>query len=363
MNILVLATATRSGGGLTIYRQFLSYLPNYIGKNHYYIFIDPVMDTPTIDGVEYVKTETISRKERFLFDNYGLKKWCYKRTLTPDVIISFQNTGARLNCRQIVYYHQSLPLFSQKWNPLKKTERKSFFYKYIYPYFVKRTLTDKTQVVVQIPFIKRKFVKKFCFFEDNVFVMPPDIEKIDSDKIVAKEFDDDFIHMIYAAGHDPYKEHRTIIEAVHLLKERNPKLIAKLRIHFTLAETDNLVIPNLVRERGLEDQFVFEGRIPHDDLLALYKACHVALFPSTIETLGLPLNEAAAFGLPILASDLDYAHEVIGRYEGVSFFKPRDYVAWSKGIESICLNLRKYQPLRPLTSSWPRFFDLVNRVE
>ena len=361
MNVLVLATATRSGGGLTIYRQFLAYLSNYIGEHKFYIFVDPAMDTPKIKGVYYELLETVSWKQRIYWDNVGLKKWCKSREVKPDVIISFQNTGVNLNCRQIIYYHQSLPFYPQKWNPFKASERKSFFYKYVYPYFVKRTLNDNCQVIVQIPFIKKKFVSRFRFPEERVFVMSPDLEKIDASKIKAKTLDHKFFHLIYAAGHDPYKEHRTIIEAVYLLRLQNPDLVENLKIHFTIAEKDNLVITNLVQEKQLEKQFIFEGRIPHDDLLSLYKACDGSLFPSTIETLGLPLNEAAAFGLPILAADLDYAHEVIGRYDGVKFISTNDYAAWAKGIEDLCLEKSKYNPLIPLESSWPKFFELINK--
>jgi len=38
------------------------------------------------------------------------------------------------------------------------------------------------------------------------------------------------------------------------------------------------------------------------------------LFPSYIETFGLPLIEAAAFGLPIGVANEAYAHEVLKGY-------------------------------------------------
>ena len=44
------------------------------------------------------------------------------------------------------------------------------------------------------------------------------------------------------------------------------------------------------------------------------------LFPSKLETWGLPLSEAKAYGKPILAANLPYAKETIGNYDFVSFF-------------------------------------------
>ncbi|EXY76974.1 hypothetical protein M124_4128, partial [Bacteroides fragilis str. 3988T(B)14] len=45
-----------------------------------------------------------------------------KHKLIPDLFISFQNTGVKLdsNISQLIYYHQLLPLTDHKWNVLKK---------------------------------------------------------------------------------------------------------------------------------------------------------------------------------------------------------------------------------------------------
>ncbi len=44
------------------------------------------------------------------------------------------------------------------------------------------------------------------------------------------------------------------------------------------------------------------------------------VFPSKLETWGLPLSEAKAFQKPILSANLPYAKETVGDYEAVSFF-------------------------------------------
>ena len=46
----------------------------------------------------------------------------------------------------------------------------------------------------------------------------------------------------------------------------------------------------------------------------------ILLFPSYLETVGLPLLEAKQYGAPIIASDCAYAHETVGEYENVSYF-------------------------------------------
>lgn len=46
------------------------------------------------------------------------------------------------------------------------------------------------------------------------------------------------------------------------------------------------------------------------------------IFPSYIETVGLPLVEAMSVGAVILAADCEYAHEVLDGYENAFFFDP-----------------------------------------
>ena len=52
----------------------------------------------------------------------------------------------------------------------------------------------------------------------------------------------------------------------------------------------------------------------------LYSTSDVIVFPSKLETWGLPLTEAKAYNKRILAADLPYAREAIGDYDLVSLF-------------------------------------------
>ncbi len=54
------------------------------------------------------------------------------------------------------------------------------------------------------------------------------------------------------------------------------------------------------------------GRIPDDDLAALYTGARALVFPSEDEGFGLPTVEALACGTPVVASDAPAAREVLG---------------------------------------------------
>ena len=359
MNILVLASASRTSGALTIYKQFITHLEHYLGGHKYYIFVDPSMPQPQLQNVEYIHEPNHSFRRRMYMDKEGYMKVMSDRNITPDVVFSLQNTGVVAGCKQVIYYHQSLPFYKQKWNPLKTSERQMFLYKHIYPYFVKRTLNDNTEIVTQIPFVKKGFVKRFHYNPDKVHVMFPDVEKINVDTVSNKQLQEGLYHFLYPATAAPYKEHATIVHAIAALNRTESELAKRIRVHFTIAQAVYPALSGFINEKHIRECFEFHGSMPYQELLSLYKVSCGLLFPSTIETLGLPLLEAAAFGLPILAADLDYAHEVTEGYEGVRFIEPKNADEWAKNIKTLCLQPPKYQPLEVKDSEWPKIFDLI----
>jgi len=46
------------------------------------------------------------------------------------------------------------------------------------------------------------------------------------------------------------------------------------------------------------------------------------VFPSLLETWGLPISEAKEYAKPIILADLPYAHETLGSYNCARFFNP-----------------------------------------
>jgi len=77
----------------------------------------------------------------------------------------------------------------------------------------------------------------------------------------------------------------------------------------------------LVVGDGPEDRLVrslappnvsFAGRVPRDELQALYAQSDVFVMPSRSETWGMAMQEAAAVGLPLIATDAPgAAHDLI----------------------------------------------------
>jgi glycosyltransferase involved in cell wall biosynthesis len=72
------------------------------------------------------------------------------------------------------------------------------------------------------------------------------------------------------------------------------------------------LLAELAARLGITDRCVLPGRVSDAALAGLYRDAEVLCFPSVAEGFGLPVLEAMAAGLPVIASDLDVVREVAG---------------------------------------------------
>jgi glycosyltransferase involved in cell wall biosynthesis len=77
-----------------------------------------------------------------------------------------------------------------------------------------------------------------------------------------------------------------------------------------------------VRSLGLERRVIFLGNVPLPDLVLLYNAADVFVFPSLYEGFGIPPLEAMACGTPVVASNAASLPEVVG--DAAITVDPRD---------------------------------------
>lgn len=66
----------------------------------------------------------------------------------------------------------------------------------------------------------------------------------------------------------------------------------------------------IVRERNVSGRTYFLGGVPHEQMPSLYKRAGILVHPSQVETFGMPLVEAMAAGVPVIAVDTPISREV-----------------------------------------------------
>lgn len=100
-------------------------------------------------------------------------------------------------------------------------------------------------------------------------------------------------------------------------------------------------VKRTVQELGLEHDVIFPGHVDEDELVALYQASTLYVFPSLYEGFGLPPLEAMRCGTPVAASKRSCLPEICGDSNAI-FFDPYDPEDIAMTIQKVWLN----EPLR-----------------
>lgn len=84
---------------------------------------------------------------------------------------------------------------------------------------------------------------------------------------------------------------------------------------------------------GVRDVIRFSPPRPHGELPALFQSARLLVFPSLIESFGLPPLEALCAGTPVVCSDLAIFREILG--EAACFADPHDAAAFAGQCERL----------------------------
>ena len=211
--VLINATAATEGGALTVLKQLLLNSPSSLTL---IVFTSVNFDElPILAQVKYINPNAKSGLKRLYWDNFGLNKWCKANHVKPDLIISMQNTGVKIDgdVKQLIYYHQLIPLYPYSWNLFKKSERNLWLYKNIYPFFVKQHISESTIFVVQFEWIRQKLAKRLALDPQIIHTVNPTASEINYTAVSDIELAGKF-NIFYPATYFNYKNH---IEIVKLL--------------------------------------------------------------------------------------------------------------------------------------------------
>mgnify|MGYP000863930404 CR=1 FL=1 len=354
--IFVNATACTSGGVLTILNQFIDNIKNYDEKNIYYIFSTKHIDI-NFENINLI-TNVKGKKylDRIKWDLFGMAKWADNNKINPDIVISLQNTGVRFNGKkQIVYLHQCLPYSKEsEWNFFKRDERKLWFYKNIFKIWIHASIPKENYIVVQNNWMKKALLNH-GYRDENIVIATPDIKDIDICKIYKKNTNG-IINFFYPAADYKYKNHEVLLKAIRELKDNYIDDLNNMNFIFTIDKNSHVY--KLARELEVEKYISFLGNITYEDVLSNYKNCHSVLFPSYIETVGLPLVESAYFGKKILVADCEYSRETLGNYKLAKFIEYKNYEMWANEIRKSLESYNEMPTKLHKETSWRNMFDI-----
>lgn len=360
--IFVNNTAAINGGALTVLKQFLEEVKNRKDDSKIYYFFVTV-DLKEYE-CEYIKIidNIKGRKmfDRIKWDNFGVKAWAKERNIKPDLIISLQNIAVNFKgIPQIIYLHQSLPYSEySKWNIFKRDERKLWIYTNIYKHLIHNSIKKDMYVSVQTKWMKDALIEN-GINEEKIIISKPKLKEFNVDDIEELALDKKKYTYFYPADEYKYKNHKVILEALIYIKEEYNDKLNSINVIFTLDEKSRAY--EYCKENGLLDVVKFKSRLHYEKILQYYKSCNCVLFPSYIETFGLPLIEAAKFGKRILVSNCKYSREVLKNYSNVKFISHDTYKEWAKYMMDFDKSEVNLNSANLVNETWDEFFNLINK--
>jgi glycosyltransferase involved in cell wall biosynthesis len=161
----------------------------------------------------------------------------------------------------------------------------------------------------------------------------------------------------------PFKNFETICEASKILQKRN---ITNYKILLTIDGTEENYSKYILKKYSLDNKINFMGRISLDEVHKLYGKTDCLLFPSKLETWGLPISEFAEYKKPMIISDLPYAHETASGARKTFYFNPDNAEELANIMEDVINNnLSKFHPTtkvavnQPFTQGWDELIELI----
>ena len=314
-------------------------------------------DFEFMDAVEFIEYPK-SKKYwiyRIYYEYFYFKK--LSQQLQPDVWFSLHDVTPNVHSKKrFVYCHNPNAFYKPTWKDWKLEFKIGFFhifYKFLYQINIKKN----NAVFVQQHWIKNEFESMFSI--NNVYVATP--ENVGENKIIDVQLASDFVHFFYPSFPRTFKNFEVIGEAVKLLPE---DIKSKIKIHLTLSEKDNSYSKYITDNYPLE-QLNYIGRISRAEVFGYLQKMDCLVFPSKIETWGLPITEAKGFDKPVLLANLPYAKESIGNYDKVSFFDSSNPKELAQLITEFVSKTIQYQgnkytfDTKEQFDDWNSLFDFI----
>ncbi|MFC4233117.1 glycosyltransferase [Parasediminibacterium paludis] len=357
--IVISAVNLHEAGPLTILKDCLRELSDHFTVNYDIIALVGNVsilgeEKYNIKFIEHINVRS-SWINRIWFEYFTCKKiskklnpylWFSLHDITPNVITQ----------RRAVYCHNPSPLYKASLNEVS-LDFKFYLFTILYKYLYQINIKKNDFVVVQQETMRTYFQKGFGL--KNIVVAYP---KILAPNVPLKAINSSerFI-FFFPSQARVFKNFEVILQAVEILNNKRNDFEVRL----TIDGNENQYSKYLFRKYSKLKNVSWEGRKTRDEVFNIYQSCNAVIFPSKLETWGLPITEAKFFKKQLIVADLPYAHETVGEYDRAIFFNPDNAYELCKKMSDLIDNKVENQPhlytkpFMPFCENWNELFNIL----
>lgn len=278
-----------------------------------------------------------------------------------DLWLSLHDVTPRVKARrQAVYCHNPAPFYDLPPREARLEPKLwlfNLFYAYLYGAFIRRN----DWVIVQQQWLRQAFTDRFGVLP--VVVAHPDLKSPLTAAPPATAMAAGMpCVLLYPTLPRVFKNVETVMKAMQQLAATGQTGV-ELRV--TISGDENAYARWLYARFNGTPGVRFIGRQTPAQMAQQYQEARAVLFPSKLETWGLPISEAKAWRKPLLVADLPYAHETVGNYDQVSFLPATATEAWADTIKALAqgqwegASATAASIPEPFAPSWPALWKLL----
>jgi glycosyltransferase involved in cell wall biosynthesis len=286
-------TFLNSAGGIKILEIILDNMSNKTIRDYFFL-IDSRNDIKALGKLKNAKYKLIlnsefKRRTYYKSVEYQIEKCICLSNVPPPI---------KLKCEVIIFFHNDLILKPRL--SLTVLKSISFFFKKIYIKFIN---SNKYKWVVQTELMKRELSKGLNIKVSNIFSFP-----IFKDFNFKKTLDKKSNSFLYVCSSSPHKNINRLIQAFNQIKNINSKTI-----YLDLTIDDETFFKENILSKNINKNLVIKnhGNSNESSLKKLYSQSKFLIYPSVVESFGLPLIESLEFNCKIIASNLPYVNEIV----------------------------------------------------
>ena len=319
--IIISAVNLVEGGGLSILKKCVQEVSNLNNKNENKYKIIVLVNSKSL----------LKKYDNVILQEYSLpkKSWLfrifyeyvyfyfYSLVMKPLVWISLHDMTPNVRAKyRYVYMHNPSPFF-QKNSELKLNWKFKLFiylYKYIYIINVKKN----NEIIVQQEWFREKISELCKVKKEKIIVAYPEFKVKESFFYDGKFNRGEFF---YNAFPRDFKNFEIICRASELLIS-DPELNSDWNVYLTIDGSENEYSHKLVQTYKNNTHIHFIGLISRNKCEEYYRTSECLIFPSLLETWGLPISEYKIYQKKMIIADLPYAHETASGSKETAFFNP-----------------------------------------
>jgi glycosyltransferase involved in cell wall biosynthesis len=304
-------------GPLAVFKEALESIARHCGGEYEIVALVHRRDLFEIPDIVYLEFPAVksSWMRRLWFEYVYVKK--LSRKLRPKLWLSMHDITPNVVAEtRAVYCHNPSPFYRFQWRNLSMDWKFALF-TFSYRFLYRINIRSNHYVIVQQDWIRREFQSRYGV--RNVIVAHPEVKSSDIISTPRQRESQGVYRFFFPAFPRTPKNAEVCLEASRLLERRG---FRAFELWLTFDGSVNRYSKELVERYSDVGSVRWLGLQSRDQVYKLYSEADCLLFPSKLETWGLPITEFKATGKPILAADIAYAHETVGSYGEVAFFDP-----------------------------------------